>query len=46
MDYVRDYLSDPFIILFGNKADLPREKWEVTSEEINDFSKKNGLACF
>ena len=46
MDYVRDNLSDPFIILFGNKADLPREKWEVTSEEINDFSKKNGLACF
>ena len=46
LDNVRDNLSDPFIILFRNKADLPREKWEVTSEEINDFSKKNGLACF
>jgi len=46
LNEVKDNCVDPFIILFGNKADLPKEKWEVTSEEINEFAKANGLSCF
>jgi len=46
LNEVKDNFVDPFIILFGNKADLPKDKWEVTSEEINEFAKANGLSCF
>ena len=26
---------DPFIVLFGNKVDIEKDKWEVTSEEAS-----------
>ena len=34
------------IILFGNKADSPKENWQVTNEQIKNFTKKNNLQYF
>ena len=43
---IKNELNNPFIILFGNKADLDKDKWSVKPEEINEFSKKEGIAYF
>ena len=43
---IRDHLNEPFIILFGNKIDLPQKEWQVTSEEINQFVQKYKLPYF
>ena len=34
------------IILFGNKVDMDKFKWEVTDEEINEFIKEKNLKYF
>ena len=41
-----DNLDNPCIVLFGNKADLPKEKWQVTSEEAQKYAEVNGLVYF
>ena len=46
LDDIKNELNNPFIILFGNKADLDKDKWYVEPEEINEFSKKEGIAYF
>ena len=46
LEEIRDNLSEPFIILFGNKIDLPQKEWQVTSEEINKFIQKYKLPYF
>ena len=46
LDDIKNELNNPFIILFGNKADLDKDKWSVNLEEINEFSKKEGIAYF
>ena len=43
---IKDKIYDPFIILFGNKADLDKDKWEITPEEVNKFAKNKHLAYF
>ena len=43
---VNDNLDNPCIVLFGNKADLPKEKWQVTSEEAQKYAEVNGLVYF
>ena len=35
----------PFAI-FGNKIDLPRETWKISSEEAKNIAQKNGLPYF
>ena len=39
-------LNNPYIILFGNKSDLSKEKWQVTQEEINKYVEEKGFAYF
>ena len=46
LDQIKENLNNPLIVLFGNKVDMDRDKWEVTSEEIRDFAKKIGIAYF
>ena len=41
---IKDNLNAPIIILFGNKADL--NKWEATSEEVNNYVKNKSIAYF
>ena len=46
LEDIKENLDNPFIILFGNKTDLPKENWRVTPEEINKFAQERGLAYF
>ena len=34
------------VILFGNKVDIDKSNWGVTSEEINKFIKEKNLKYF
>ena len=34
------------MVLFGNKVDLPKQKWEVTDEQIKNFAKEKNLTYF
>ena len=43
---IKDDLVDPLIVIFGNKIDIEKDKWEVTSEEANKFAKEKGIAFF
>ena len=43
---IKDDLLDPLIVIFGNKIDIEKDKWEVTSEEANKFAKEKGIAFF
>ena len=37
---VKENLINPKLVLFGNKIDIEKEEWEVTSEEAKEFAKK------
>ena len=39
-------INDPIIILFGNKVDEGKEKFDIDKEEIERFVKKNNLDFF
>ena len=43
---IKDNLDDPLIILVGNKVNINRDDWEVTSEEASKFAKEKGIAFF
>ena len=43
---IKKNLNNPYIILFGNKSDLSKEKWQVTQEEINKYVEEKGFAYF
>ena len=40
LETVRENLHNPNLILFGNKADIKKEDWKVTSEEAENFAVK------
>ena len=46
LDVIKENIKNPFIILFGNKTDLPKEKWQVTQEEIDKFAQERELTYF
>ena len=46
LDFVKDDLKDPLIILFGNKTDIDEHEWKITSEEVKKFAKGKGIAFF
>ena len=43
---IDENLRDPCVVLFGNKADLPKDKWQVTSEEAKKYAEENKLIYF
>ena len=43
---IQENLHDPCLVLFGNKADYPKDKWEVTSEEAKKYAEDNKLIYF
>ena len=43
---IKENLNNPCIVLFGNKNDRPKEKWQVTIEEAEEFAKKINLKFF
>ena len=47
LEEIKDNLnSDIIIVLFGNKIDIEKEKYKVTSEEAKEYSKKMNLMLF
>ena len=40
LETVKENLHNPNLILFGNKADIKKEDWKVTSEEAKNFAVK------
>ena len=46
LELIKNNLNNPYIILFGNKADLDKNKWQINSEEINKFSQEKNFAYF
>ena len=43
---IEDNLNNPCIVLFGNKNDNSKEKWQVTIEEAEEFAKNINLKFF
>ena len=43
---IKENWSNPKIVLFGNKIDIDKKEWKVTSEEAKEFAKKHNLPYF
>ena len=46
LELIKDNLENPLIVLFGNKVDIEKDKWKVTSEEACILAKEKGFAYF
>ena len=46
LDTIKEYFNALPIILFGNKIDIDKDKWEIISEEATKFAKEKGFAYF
>ena len=46
INLIKDKLDDPIIVLFGNKTDIDKSEWKISSEEINDFIVYNNIKYF
>ena len=43
LDSVKEDYPNFMVILFGNKVDINKSDWEITSEDINKFIKEKNL---
>ena len=43
---INDNFENPCIVLFGNKADLPKDQWQVTTEEAQKYAEDKKLKYF
>jgi Ras-related protein Rab-8A len=46
MELINENFKNPSIILFGNKADIAKEKWKVSNEEAKEFAEKMKFPYF
>ena len=46
LEDIKENLSNPILILLGNKIDIEKEKWQVTQEEINNLIKKTNIKYY
>ena len=46
LENINDNFENPLLVLFGNKVDKPKEEWQITREEINEFVKQKKMAYF
>ena len=46
LEVVKENWSNPKIVLFGNKIDIDKKEWKVTSEEAKEFAKNHNLPYF
>ncbi len=46
LDDIKNNFDNPCIVLFGNKIDIEKEKWEVTPEEIKKLVEEKKLTYF
>ena len=45
-DEINKNFKDPSLVLLGNKIDMPKEKWEVTQDEINSLIKQKNFVYY
>ena len=43
---INDNFNNPCLVLFGNKIDIDKSKWEVSEEEIKKFAEEKNLVYF
>ena len=43
---INENLDNPSLVLLGNKIDLPKDKWQVTQEEIDELCNKKKLKFY
>ena len=46
MKDIKDNIDKPNILLFGNKADKDKSKWQVTEEEVANLTQKYNIKYF
>ena len=46
LEEIKNNFTNPSLVLFGNKVDMDKEKWEVTKEEAEQYAKKMNLQYF
>ena len=46
LEIIKENLQDPCLVLFGNKADIEKEKREITSEEAKKFANSKKLLYY
>ena len=46
LEEIKENLQNPCIILFGNKIDLEKEKWQVSTEEAKAYAEKMKLPYY
>ena len=46
LEAIKNNFTNPSLVLFGNKVDMDKEKWEVTKEEVEQYAKKMNLQYF
>ena len=45
-EIINNFYDDTSIVLFGNKIDMEKRIWQVTSEEARKYAEKNNLVLF
>ena len=43
---IKENIDKPNIVLFGNKADIDKSKWQVTEEEVANLTQKYNIKYF
>ena len=46
LDEIKETYYNPRLVLFGNKTDMQRDKWEVTTEEAKKYAESHNLPYF
>ena len=46
LEKIKEISANPCIVLFGNKADSPKEQWQVNLEEVKKFAESNKMKFF
>ena len=46
LEKIKEISANPCIVLFGNKADSPKEQWQVKLEEVKKFAESNKMKFF
>ena len=46
LEEIRENFTNPSLVLFGNKVDMDKDKWQVTKEEAEQYAKKLNLTYF
>ena len=46
LEEIKENLQNPCLVLFGNKIDIEKDKWKVTTEEAKAYAEKMNLTYF